>query len=256
MTIFPLPPSLSLPLSPSLSLFISLFIRRALVSDVCPIIRPRSLSLGNARARIRVMSHVIPRSVVAAIPPSAQQGKTGDRRQPAFLAGPSSAPFFSTANSGPAFLHSRSYGVGDDNSDPPKDGVALYVTVQAALHINCSPGQYLLVTYEKDDSHIRTHAVEGSPSKSALSSTAGTAFSPSWDHRRCIYVHESGHWSDIAFKVWRRSDDNADDPSNDLYVGQACVDLDALRVGLTEVCGWYHIVDARGVRQGQLKVCI
>jgi hypothetical protein len=37
-------------------------------------------------------------------------------------------------------------------------------------------------------------------------------------------------------------------------VGNAVVDLGGLEAGLGELCGWYHILDARGVRQGQLKV--
>ncbi len=59
---------------------------------------------------------------------------------------------------------------------------------------------------------------------------------------------------DIVFRLWRRHDANAGDPARDDLVGQASVDLGALRAGMQEVYGWYHVLDSRGFPQGQLKV--
>lgn len=76
---------------------------------------------------------------------------------------------------------------------------------------------------------------------------------------------------ELVFKVWRRTGDSsrADGNSNTgstgivaqapaaddaVLVGRACVDLAPLLAGLGEIYGWYHVLDSRGVRHGQLKV--
>ncbi len=45
-----------------------------------------------------------------------------------------------------------------------------------------------------------------------------------------------------------------EEEEGDGYIGCAHVDLSPLAFGLTQVCGWYNIVDFGGEIQGQLKV--
>lgn len=42
--------------------------------------------------------------------------------------------------------------------------------------------------------------------------------------------------------------------SQDSYIGCAHVDLSPLACGLSQICGWYNVVDFGGQIQGQLKV--
>merc|ERR1712147_526370 len=68
----------------------------------------------------------------------------------------------------------------------------------------------------------------------------------------------------LLLKVWHRQlaaapsaadlDERAELRPDDKFVGCAAMDLSPLFRGLTEVCGWYNIVDHHQNSRGQLKV--
>eukprot|EP00048_Salpingoeca_helianthica_P009059 m.129929 g.129929 ORF g.129929 m.129929 type:complete len:1154 (+) comp14761_c3_seq2:3224-6685(+) len=145
----------------------------------------------------------------------------------------------------PASLFEPSLPAGPPTSEPDEEyrgGTALYVTVESAMHIPDARGHYFAVSYRKDTSSVSTHAVDGADL--------------TWEHRRCVPLSSPTAWGDITFTVWRAGTLLSGRLSGEVAVGSAVVDLGALEAGLGELCGWYHILDARGVRQGQLKVRI
>ena len=92
-----------------------LMFRRTLVSDMYPIIRPRSASLHHGRTRIRVLCHAAPAAAVttarfATQRPAVQQAYPDRRRvEPAHEPQPAAVC-------------------------EPSGGVPLYVTVECAMH--------------------------------------------------------------------------------------------------------------------------
>lgn len=78
------------------------------------------------------------------------------------------------------------------------------------------------------------------------------------------------HFNEILFvlqderrfeiRVWRKFGDNTSkmrlipNPSNDVTIGLASIDLSVLIAGLPFISGWFNIVDHSGCINGQLKV--
>ena len=59
----------------------------------------------------------------------------------------------------------------------------------------------------------------------------------------------------LEFQVWSKlKQDTVESKQGDSYIGCAHVDLSPLAYGLSQISGWYNILDFAGQIQGQLKV--
>lgn len=64
----------------------------------------------------------------------------------------------------------------------------------------------------------------------------------------------------FEIRVWRKVGDNTSkmrlipNPSNDVTIGLASIDLSVLIAGLPFISGWFNIIDHSGCINGQLKV--
>ena len=105
--------------------------------------------------------------------------------------------------------------------------------------------------------------------------------SPSWEHQCSVHVPNSFLESGVAeleFQVWSLPPTSNQDhlqgrtpialrsllcvikfycllgEVKHVFIGRALVDLGPLLYGLTQICGWYHIIDFGGRIRGQIKV--